>query len=529
VKEIGRDQATAHESLRRGAWAEAVGAYASILAVGDDPIAEEGIAQAYWWLDDGVQCLRHREAAYRSHRDRGDDVGAARAATSLAWDALLFGQGPAVARGWIARAGDLLKGKPLVVEHGWYAVRAAELALSIDEDPVSALAWSERACATARQVADADLAFTGQAYAGLSMVMTGDVESGIRLLDGAVAAATAGDVADPMWMGKICCWLIVACRQSQDIGRAAEWSARVQEISRERNLAPLTSVCRIQYAAVQMERGVWGDADLQLRSTLASLAASRRESRVEAVAQLGELRRRQGRLAEAESLLRQAEFFGPAIVSRARLRLDQGDAPTAWTALSDHLADLPETNLLARAAVLPAAVEAALALGRAEDAQLLAAELDATADLVGTEPLRAFAAAASASIVSGTAALSRWRDAVRRFNACGLRYEEARARRALAEELAAIGDQAGAREQQHDAASILADLGVRSGADSSILTTRQAAVLRLIAAGKTNAEIARELTLSEHTVHRHVANILTELGLTSRAAAAAYATNAHLI
>ncbi|MCI0158357.1 helix-turn-helix transcriptional regulator [Leifsonia shinshuensis] len=523
------DPVSARESLRRGAWAEAVGAYSAVLAVEDDPIAHEGIAQAYWWLDDGVQCLRHREAAYRGHRDRGDDLGAARAATSLAWDALLFGQGAAVARGWIARAGDLLESEPLAVEHGWYAVRAAELALSVDEDPVSALDWSERACATGRRVADADLAFAGQAYAGLSMVMAGDVDAGIRLLDGAVAAATAGDVADPMWMGKICCWLIVACRQSQDIERAAEWSARVAEISRARDLAPLTSVCRIQYAAVQMERGGWRDADLQLRSTLTALSDSRRESRVEAVAQLGELRRRQGRLAEAESLLRQAEFFGPAIVSRARLHLDLGDAATAWTALRAHLADLPTTNLLTRAAVLPAAVEAALAADRVDDANALVAELETTADLVGTEPLRAFAAAAAASIASGPAALSRWREAVHRFAASGLRYEEARARRALGDALAALGDPAGAREQQHVADSILSDLGVHSGVGASVLTTRQAAVLRLIAAGMTNVEIAHELTISEHTVHRHVANILTELGLTSRAAAAAYATSAHLI
>ncbi|MGN6246552.1 MAG: response regulator transcription factor, partial [Motilibacteraceae bacterium] len=61
------------------------------------------------------------------------------------------------------------------------------------------------------------------------------------------------------------------------------------------------------------------------------------------------------------------------------------------------------------------------------------------------------------------------------------------------------------------------------------LTGRQVEVLRLVAAGLTNDEIAARLQLSEHTVHRHVANILTALGLGSRSAATAYALTHDLI
>ena len=49
-------------------------------------------------------------------------------------------------------------------------------------------------------------------------------------------------------------------------------------------------------------------------------------------------------------------------------------------------------------------------------------------------------------------------------------------------------------------------------------------MLRLVAAGLSNREIASSLVLSEHTVHRHVANILRKLTQSSRAAAAAHAT-----
>jgi DNA-binding NarL/FixJ family response regulator len=65
--------------------------------------------------------------------------------------------------------------------------------------------------------------------------------------------------------------------------------------------------------------------------------------------------------------------------------------------------------------------------------------------------------------------------------------------------------------------------------DAEELTPRECDVLRLVAEGKSDTEIARELVLSPHTVHRHVANILRKLGLHSRAAAAAQAGRAGLV
>jgi pimeloyl-ACP methyl ester carboxylesterase/DNA-binding CsgD family transcriptional regulator len=61
------------------------------------------------------------------------------------------------------------------------------------------------------------------------------------------------------------------------------------------------------------------------------------------------------------------------------------------------------------------------------------------------------------------------------------------------------------------------------------LSEREREVLRLVADGLSDAEIAARLIVSPHTVHRHVANIRTKLGQPSRAAAAAYAARAGLI
>ena len=75
----------------------------------------------------------------------------------------------------------------------------------------------------------------------------------------------------------------------------------------------------------------------------------------------------------------------------------------------------------------------------------------------------------------------------------------------------------------------LGDAPATEANGDSPLSSRETEVLRLVAAGLTNREIASSLVLSEHTVHRHVANVLRKLGRSSRAAAAASATRAGLI
>jgi pimeloyl-ACP methyl ester carboxylesterase/DNA-binding CsgD family transcriptional regulator len=85
------------------------------------------------------------------------------------------------------------------------------------------------------------------------------------------------------------------------------------------------------------------------------------------------------------------------------------------------------------------------------------------------------------------------------------------------------------RELQRALAGFLEDrVAVETNGDSP-LSRRETEVLRLVASGLSNREIAASLVLSEHTVHRHVANILRKLSQSSRAAAAAHATRAGLI
>lgn len=533
------DLSEAQAVLRTGRWAEAAAAFARFAAATGDPKAYEGCAQAAWWLDDAETCLDAREAAYRGFRSSGDDRGAARAAAALGYDSVLFGRGVAVGRGWLARAADILGARADSPEAGWLAVREAEVALSVDHDATTALAAATKAQQVGGDTGDGDLVVVGQSLAGLAKVRLGQVEAGMRLLDSAAAAATAGDVEDMMWTGKICCWLISACQDIYDLERASEWCARVEDISVRRELAPLFAVCRTQYASILLARGDHDEAESTLIDVLGRLGQSRRLGRLDAVTQLGELRRRQGRLAEAEALLRSAGFLPPAATSLARVRLDQGDAQRAWSVIAELLRAMPATQQLERVDALAVAVEAGVAAGHLEEAAEAAGELRDIAARVPSSAFRAHAAAAEARLADPQIRIVRWQDAVRLFQAAGLSFSEADCRLQLADALVEAGDRSGAREQAGLALEALLPLQAGNAidrarvllapADASPLTERQADVLRLIARGHSNAEIAARLHLSEHTVHRHIANIYRALGLSSRAAAAAYAVSRGLI
>ncbi|SEE89925.1 response regulator transcription factor [Ruania alba] len=533
---------SAQTALAAGSWDAARAAFRAVAEESGDPLAYEGWAQASWWRDDGEECVQARETAYRRHRILDDPLGAARAATALSWDTLLFGYGAPVARGWWGRAATLLATLDEAAEHGWHAVREAELAIAIDHDPGVARAAGERASAIANRLGLADLAIVGEALQGLAMTGAGDVAAGTVLLDSSVAAATSGDVPDPMWMGKICCWLIAACTLNNDVSRAADWCRRVETICVQRGLTPLFNVCRSQHASVQVACGSWHDAERELTAVLERLSTSRRVSRLEAVAQLGELRRRQGRFDEAEALFAQAEFHPLSIIGQARMQLARGDATNAWTAIRGLLHRLPAHGRMARAEVLPSAAVIATAAGEAEAAGAYVAELRQIAEFTGSRSLTAAASAAGALLVGPAEAVPMLTEAVQAFDAEGLRFDEAHTRLALAEALAATGDRSASRRHLSHALQVLSELS--AGDDlararrlvraldlpgASPLTAREREVLTLVARGMSNAEIAAALVLSEHTVHRHVANILTKLGQTSRTGAATHGLHTGLI
>ncbi|MGZ8695370.1 MAG: LuxR C-terminal-related transcriptional regulator [Gaiellaceae bacterium] len=536
--------AASWEALSRGAWEEAL---ALIADVDDDPEALEAAGHANWWLDRADATLDSRERAYRLYRSRADQAGAARVAGALAWDSLLFGGRPAVARGWLDRAARLLADEPLSPEHAWIAVREAEVGLATG-DPEQARLAAGRAVAVATELGREDIEVVGRSLEGLALVHEGRVEEGMRRLDESAVAATAGDVDDLMWMSKVCCNLIAACERVGDVDRAMQWCDEVKEFAQRWELRTLFNVCRTQYAAVLLQTGAWTEAEAELQRAIEVLSQGRRASLLDGTARLGELRRRQGRLAEARALFAQAESTWVARVGSVELALDDGDGTTAL-ALSERLDRATRgSRLLDRVGALALVARSAVAAGRLDVAGEASAALDELAPSIGTSGARGAAARAAGeyAFACGELELARRRleDAVDAFGAHEAPYDRARARLVLAQVLGELGPagraraEAGtardefrrldARRDEERAAQLLAS--GRPDADGhSPLTRREREVLAFVAVGRSNREIATELVVSQHTVHRHVANILRKLGEPTRAAAAARATRDGLV
>ena len=525
----------AGEALEHGDWQSARQLFAELLDESETPDALEGLAKALFFLDEGAQALDARERAYAGYRQAGRAVDAARVAIALAWDYRTVRGERAVSDGWLARARRLLDGQQPTLERGWLLLR--EASFSLPADPVSAHKQCAEAEALARELGDVDLEMTAVALDGLARVSRGEVAAGMARLDEATTAATAGEMHDPIAIGFSCCYLIFACERVRDFERAGQWCDRVARMAAGWNIRSLQAVCRAHYGTVLMLRGEWPAAEVELTEAAATLAA-RPGERSDALARLAELRRRQGRSDEAAALLAQCEHQPIAILCGAALALERGDAAAAADAAARFLRLMGDAST-ERAPALELLAEALASAGRVDDALAAAQELRGIAEAARTEPLLGATrhAEGCAHAAAGTFddAREAFEDALELLGRAGLPFEAARARVALAGALRALGRTDAARAELERAQRDFADLGaageagrLRSGRGTA-LSPREREVLGLVAHGKTNAEIAAALVLSEHTVHRHVANILGKLGASSRAAAVAEAGRQDLL
>ena len=293
-------------------------------------------------------------------------------------------------------------------------------------------------------------------------------------------------------------------------------------------------------------RGRWAEAEAELLRAESEFTAVRAAARGQPIVRLAELRRRQGHFAEAAELFAQVEESRAALLALAALALDNGDARRARDLAERSLRQTPITFRAERSVALELLVTVEVALGDVEAGERALGELKSIAALAPTEPLQARASRAGGQVAAARGELEEARqlfeDAVDLFGRCSAPYESAWARLDLARVLGESGRPAAAREEvatarvaferlaaQHgveQASRLLADLEDGIGAappPAGDLTTRELEVLRLLAAGLTNRELAARLVISEHTVHRHVTNLYRKLGVSSRAAATTYA------
>ena len=551
LQPTGRDHlASGREALERGAWDEARIHITASIAEHESAAALEDLGLAAWWLDEPTLTFDARERAYVLYREEHDARGAARVAIWLVWDYLAFRGDFAVASGWLERARRLLAGQHDTPEYGWLLIREGEVALFRRHDPSAAVASASRAVKLGRELGDQGVEFTGLGLEGLARVSAGDVELGMRRLDEASIATTVGEVKELHAVGLVSCWQIFACERVRDYDRAAQWCARVQEFTRRWGLRPLSAICRTQYAGVLIWHGHWSEAEAELTAATRELQQSRPALTSPPVARLGVLRLRQGRLEEAERLFEQSSFQPQSRLGIAELLLERGNAAESVALLEQLLAQIGDAEPTSRAAALELLVRAHASRGDLHAAGVAFQELAKIGSAATTTSFAASVDAAHAVLLRGhgdvAGAASCLEHAVNLFGQNGAPFETARTRLDLAEALTALDrvasaerearlameslDALGAEHEANRGRRLLRSLGnAKTASRGPALTRRQIEILRFVSRGMSNAEIASRLGLSEHTVKRHVANLLTRLDLSSRAAAAAYATREGLI
>lgn len=541
-------------ALGRGEWEQARVSFATSLRQEETAAALEGLGWATWWLNDVAATFRARECAYRRYREEADNQSAARMAVSLAADHFLRRGEHAVANGWFQRAHSLLEGLAPCPEHAMLAIWESYIASVFSHDTAAARRLGATAREVARGLGAIDLEMLAQASIGYATVCEGEVVRGMRLLDEATTAAVAGEMSDPDAIVTTCCYLISACERVRDFDRARQWCERAIALAERWSYRFMFAYCRTHYAGVLLWNGSWSEAEAELEAATGELAATFPAMAAEGVARLAELRRRQGRVEEAHALLDRLDAqpliamgSKPALLVRAALALDRDD-PTMAIELADrYLRGVPDQARVERVAGLELLVQCRVARGDNDEAAEAAAELNAIAEAIATPPLFAAARFAEGLAAAGGGdhdlARRRFEDAVDLYDRSGAPFEAAQTRLELAGILIATGrvdaavkeataafavlEQIGAVAEQNRAANLLARLTAGStpeaGNAASSLTPREIEILRLVAQGLSDKEAAAALHLSAHTVHRHVANILTKLDVPSRTAAVAHA------
>ena len=532
---------TGTAALAEGRWEDARTVFEASLAEVETPEGLQGLGTALWWLGEARRSAHYRERAFVLLRKSDDNARACSVAIDLVITYLVNLGNAAAARGWLARAqrvGQELDPNPM---QGWLLLMHGYL----EPDPRKSLEFLERALQFAKEVADVDLELVALADLGVALVTEGKVEEGMMVLDEAMAATLAGESGRLETVVYNCCSMLSACHAAGDIERAAQWCQVADDFMRVYTCPFLFASCRIHFGSLLFTKGQWDRAERELRAGLRLAEEAGPGPKAEALARLGELRLRQGRLEEAEELLAESDQAGDAALPAAELQLAQGRPSTAVAILNRRLAEVAESVVQA-APALALLVVAHIACGNLAEAREANARLEALVEVQGGEQPAAYLDLASASVLTTLGhrhqAITRLEKAVERFSRLGLPFETARVRLDLARLLVAhrpelAGTEAknamrgferiGATAYADEAASLLRSLGERvttRAARDDVLTKREQEVLRLVGLGLSNPEIAARLFISRKTAAHHVSNVLMKLGMRNRAEVVAYAT-----
>jgi ATP/maltotriose-dependent transcriptional regulator MalT len=502
------------------------------------------LATAAYMLGRMDDFLELTERAHRAYLDDAALLPATRCAVYLGINLAIRGD-LAHASGWFGRGQRLLERHgDDCAERGYLLLPAAMQQLELgqyDEAESSAIAAVE----CGERFRDPDLLALALHIQGQTLIKQARIEEGLRRLDEAMLGVTADDVS-PVISGVVYCGVIAACEEAYDVRRAREWTeALTRWCEQQSDLVSFTGRCLAHRAGIMQLRGAWAEALEEARRARERCEEAMNEPAAgQALYYQGELHRLQGDFAAAEAAYREASRYGhepqPGL---SLLRFGQGDDDAATSTIRRALSETADP--LQRTRLLPSHAEIALAVGDVAEARRAADELSAIAGDYDILMLRAIAAHTQgmvalaeeepqSALVSLRAARATWQE-------LDAPYETARTRVLIGLACRVLGDEDTAALELDNATTAFEQLGAlpdlarvdtlarRTELHPHGLTKRELEVLRLVAAGKTNRDIASDLVVSEHTVARHVQNIFSKLDVSSRSAATAFAFEHRLV
>ncbi len=545
------------QELSEGHWYEAKTLLEK--AAGENPSAEafQELAEACWWVNDIPAVLAYREKAYQLYLENGDKYGAARNACWLGIDYLELKGEFAVANGWFQSAETLLQGSGPCPELGFMMLLKGRKAFITEPGNENALKFLNESLAICRSLGNVDGSMMAAAMKGFLLTTEGKIPEGMALLDEATLIATSEQTKNINFVTLTCCMLIEACERVRDFDRAGQWCRKVKEICTRWHFDAMFASCRNLYASVLVWMGEWKEAETELLAARDELEKMRPAYATASVIRLADLRRKQGRWDETKNLLEEADSHSLKLLNCAALAFDQDDYVAASNFAERFLRQIPSKEKTRKPEGLELLVRIYVAQERMDEVVAVLGELKEIAVLIDTLPIRAAVKSAEGIVRKAQgkykSAKLLLEDASDIYDAVIAPYESARTRLELSEVLATLGQFHLAESELNKALKIFQRLGAEKDVDKTRLllknihktnaellaidkklkfTGRELEVLRLIAEGKTNEEIAEQLFLSVRTIEKHITNLYLKMGVSgksARAFAASYAIRHHLI
>jgi DNA-binding CsgD family transcriptional regulator/tetratricopeptide (TPR) repeat protein len=536
----------ARTAFARQEWRDAFRAFAETAeAESLDPADYERLAVSAYLVGEDDECVEAWEAAHRAALDAGDGAGAARCAFWLGLCLMLRAQ-VAQASGWFARAERLIEDARLDCAAAGYLLIPGALGALEGGDAGAARDLAVRATELANRFDDPDLRAFGTLGHGQALIAMGDTAGGTARLDEVMVSVTAGEVG-PVTSGIVYCAVILECMDLFDMQRASEWTDALSAwCDAQPDLVPYRGQCMVHRSQLQQAAGDWADAITSIEEACQRLTDPPHPALGLAYYQEAELHRLVGAFDDAEASYRLASRHGrDPMPGLALLELARGDVDAAATSIQRalHEARSPQQ----RPALLFAAVDILRATGDLPGARSAADELAGIAAGSSSEVLDALSAQSKGTVLTGegdpATALPELRAAAMAWQSLQMPYEAARTAVLFGLACSALGDRTTAALEFGNARETFTELGAvpdlerlatlskglvegaipRAGATAATLSPREREVLAQVVAGRTNRQIAEALVISQHTVARHLEHIFAKLGVTSRAAATAYA------